>query len=308
MIEVKEDSEGLILHYYLSNDSHSMDAVVFNKAEKEILNVIYEVASILDVDIYAETQALEEGGIKAIYKFLNKKKTKKNLTKIGIFFAGILATVISDVVSENIKSDSNYEELKKQELKLRIEKLKQELEEKKVADDERIKIINNISIYISETNKVKISKSNFYSNLLKERKLEKVSTQRIDTFYNIPISEEKVVPRQDFERFIIESAEIEDDYQEQIAIEIVSPVLKGGNLKWKGMYGEERITFSLKDKLFKNLVISKNLSFSNGTKLICDLETKQKMNSDGEIISGAKSVYNVTAILYADGDKVDIIH
>lgn len=309
MIEIQNKAESLQVHYYLTNQSHSMNSITLNKAESEILKIVYEISKILEIDIIAETHALEEGGIKAIYKFLTKKKTKKKFGKLSIYLAGIASAIITQVISENISSDSEFDKLKKQELKLRIEKLKKELNENELEEinEDNIKIIQNISVYISETNKVKISKSNFYKNLLGEDKIQMVSTQRLDNNLE-PISKEQVVPRKHFEKFIIDDTSIEEDYKEQIELEIVSPVLRGNSLKWKAIYNGENINFTLKDDNFKNLVLTKNLSFSNGTKMICDLETKQKMTSDGEIKNGARSVYDVSAIIYTDGTKVDIIH
>ena len=49
-----------------------------------------------------------------------------------------------------------------------------------------------------------------------------------------------------------------------------------------------------------------SIKFSNGTKIVCDLEVKRNINKEGEIILRAKSVYSVTVILYPDGAKVDI--
>ena len=310
MENIKE-LEILQLHYYLSGHSHSMDAKIYNKVESELLKIIEEVSRVLDLEISIEIQALEEGGLKAIYKFLNKKKNKRQIVIIGTFFAGIVATIMSDVISDNIKTDPEMEKLKKEKIELEIQKLKKELksdveidfkENELVIDKE---FIENLSIYISEINKVKISKSKFYELLTKENKIEKVSTQELDKNYE-PISEEKVVPRKDFKFFIINEAEIESDYQYFVELEIISPVLKKSKLNWRAFYNGEQITFSLNDENFKNLVTNKNLQFSNGTKIICELETKQKMNDDGEILSAGRTVSNVTKIIYSDGTIVDL--
>lgn len=310
MEKIKE-LEILQLHYYLSNHSHSMDAKIYNKVESELLKIIEEVSRVLDLEISIEIQALEEGGLKAIYKFLNKKKNKRQIVIIGTFFAGIVATIMSDVISDKIKTDPEMEKLKKEKIELEIQKLKKELksdveiefkENELVIDKE---FIENLSIYISEINKVKISKSKFYELLTKENKIEKVSTQELNENYE-PISEEKIVPRKDFKFFIINEAEIEADYQYFVELEIISPVLKKSKLNWRALYNGEQITFSLNDENFKNLVTNKNLQFSNGTKIICELETKQKMNDDGEILSAGRTVYNVTKIIYSDGTIVDL--
>ncbi|KUY29537.1 MULTISPECIES: hypothetical protein [Elizabethkingia] len=310
------ESNTLQLHYYLEKDSHSMDAIVLNKAEGELLKILNEISHILNVDLTIETQALEEGGVKAIYKFLTKKDYKKNTKLILGFIATISATVIANVISDKITKDPEMEKLQKQEMRLNIMKLKKELNEaeekekghendtlKKLSSSENISIISD---YISESNKIKVFKSNFYSTAKNERKLTKISTQILDE-NKLPISKEKFVLKKEFADLILENTDLEDDYQQNIAIEIVAPVLKGNSLKWKGIYKGENVTFSLKDKNFRNLIEDKNLKFTNGTKIICDIETKRKMNKDGEIIYGTKSVYDVVAIHYPDGNKIDIM-
>ncbi len=310
MENIKE-LEILQLHYYLSGHSHSMDAKIYNKVESELLKIIEEVSRVLDLEISVEIQALEEGGLKAIYKFLNKKKNKRQIVIIGTFFAGIVATIMSDVISDKIKTDPEMEKLKKDKIELEIQKLKKELKsdvEINFKENELIidkEFIENLSMYISEINKIKISKSKFYELLTKENRIEKVSTQELNENYE-PISEEKIVPRKDFKLFIINEAEIEADYQYFVELEIISPVLKKSKLNWRALYNGEQITFSLNDENFKNLVTNKNLQFSNGTKIICELETKQKMNDDGEILSAGRTVYNVTKIIYSDGTIVDL--
>ncbi|WP_298782651.1 hypothetical protein [uncultured Polaribacter sp.] len=307
------DLEILQLHYYLSDNEHSMDAIVYNKAESELLKIVTEVSKILDLDVLVEIQALEEGGIKSIYKFLNKKKNRRKIQIVGAFFAGIVATIISDVVSDNIKSDPEMERMKKEKLELEIRKLKKELSEQQEIPleetEEQLVIsqefINDLSIYISELNQVKISKSKFYKTLLNEGKIEKVSTQELNKEFE-PKKNEKFVPRKDFKLFIIEETDIDSDYENNVTLEIASPVLTSNRMNWKALYNNEQINFSLKDKNFKSLIINKNLKFTNGTKIVCDLETKQKMTDDGEIIKKGRAVYNVTKIIYPNGDIIDI--
>lgn len=296
-----------------------MNAMVLNKAESELLKILNEISRILDVDLIIETQALEEGGVKAIYKFITKKEYRTKALVIGEFVAGIAGNVIANVISDKLTKDPEMEELQKIETRLNIQKLKKELKETESANnqDEEKELdtlkklstsenINKVANYISDSNRIKVFKSNFYSAVKNERKVTKISTQILDNEHN-PVSKEIVIPKVKFAELILENTNLEDDYESNIAIEIVAPVLKGNSLRWKGIYKGENITFSLKDKNFKNLVEAKNLKFTNGTKIICDLETKRKMNKDGEIIYGTKSVYDVVAIHYPDGDKVDII-
>lgn len=313
-MEVINELEVLQLHYYLSEYSHSMDAKIYNKVESELLKIFDEVAKVLDLEISIEIQALEEGGIKAIYKFLNKKKNKRKIVIIGTFFAGIIGAIISDVISDRIKSDPEMENLKKQKIELEIQKLKKELSSDKELDfpenkEEEIVInkefVDSLAVYISEINKVKISKSKFYEFLLKEGKVEKISTQELDNNFK-PKSIENFVPRKDFKLFVINQAEIDSEYKYDVELEIVSPVLKRSKLNWRAIYNGEQITFNLKDENFKNLITNKNLQFSNGTKIVCELETKRKMNDDGEILTAGRMVFNITKIIYPDGVKIDL--
>lgn len=310
------DSEILQVHYYLSNNSHSMDAKVLNKVEGELLKILEEVSNILGLEIYVETFALEEGGIKSIYKFINKKKNRAKIIVVGSFLASILGSVISDVISNSINTDSETEKKKKEFLELQIKKIKQDFEKdslealkpKLEAEEELVltqELIDSIAIYISENNKIKLSKSKFYTFLSKEGKVEKVSTQELNENFQ-PKSTEKIVPRSDFNLFIVKETVVEPEYKENVTLEIVSPVLKRNRMSWKAIYNNKNITFKLKDEDFKNLILNKNLSFSNGTKLICDIETKQKMNDDGQIKESSRSVYNVSKIIYTNGDIVDL--
>lgn len=315
-MEKNTDSEILQVHYYLSNNSHSMDAKILNKVEGELLKILEEVSDILGLEIYIETFALEEGGIKSIYKFVNKKKNRAKIIVVGSFLASIVGSVISDVVSNSINTDSETEKKKNQLIELQIKKLKQDFEKDSLdalkADSENEEelvinqeLIDSLAIYISENNKVKISKSKFYTFLSKEGKIEKVSTQELNENFE-PKSVEKIVPRSDFKYFIVKETVIEPEYKENITLEIVSPVLKRNRMSWKAIYNNQNITFKLQDDDFKNLILNKNLSFSNGTKLICDIETKQKMNDDGQIKESSRSVYNVSKIIYTNGDIVDL--
>ena len=297
--------EFLQLHYFLKDEIHSVDAFINNKAEYELLRIFKEVTSILELEgeLQFETIAIEEGGIKAFYKLISKKKNKRKIKNALLYLAGILSVIISDVVSDQIKTDHEYEKLKKEEIRLRIEKLKRDLEDEETAEQDKTLIIQNLSVFIAETNKVKLFKSNFYSTLLKEEKIEQVSTQRLNENLE-PITNENIVPRKDFDKFILHSVDIDPDFRESEIIEIVSPVLKKGNMKWKGIYNEKPISFYMRDGEFLTSVINKEISFSNGTSIIADIEFEQKMNDDGDIEIGTISIFNVTDV-FEDSKRIE---
>jgi hypothetical protein len=289
--------ELLQLHYFLKEELHSVDAFINNKAEYELLRIFKEVTSILELEgeLQFETIAIEEGGIKAFYKLISKKKNKRKIKNALLYSAGILSIIISDVVSDQLKTDHEYEKLKKEEIQLQIEKLKRDLEDEKTTEDKTL-IIQNLSVFIGETDKIKFFKSNFYSTLLKEEKIEQVSTQRLNENLE-PITNENIVARKDFDKFILHSVDIDPDFRESEKIEIVSPVLKKGNMKWKGIYNEKPIRFYMRDEEFLTSVINKEISFSNGTSVKADIEFEQKMNDDGDIEIGTISISNITDVI-----------
>ena len=298
----------LQLHYYLAQNLHSRDAKNYNKVETEFLKIVEEVSKILDISISTEIQALEEGGIKAIYKFFCKKKNKRALKLVMSYFAGILSVVIADVISDEIKSNPEYEKLEMEKIKLEVEKLKKELKEDsedKEQEEKNKELIDSMAIHISEANKIKLSKSKLYDSLQKEKRIEKFSVQELDFNFK-PKSKENFVLRKDFEKFIINDLIVDSDYKYDVTLEIISPVLNQSKYSWRALYEDKVILFNLKDDSFKNDIINKGLQFSNGTKLVCELDIKQKMNDEGEIVPSKYLVYNVSQIIYTDGITVDV--
>ena len=142
---------------------------------------------------------------------------------IGVIFSGVLISVISNKLAKNTELEKSQLE----ESRLNIKKLKKDLEKDDITEKESTLIIENLTLIISNTVKIKFHRSNFYSNLLKEKKIEQISTTELDENYN-PLSEEKTVYREDFNKFIVHKVKIDSEFIEDANIEIVSPVLKSG--------------------------------------------------------------------------------
>lgn len=319
------DAEILQFHYYLKNHSHSMDAFAFNRAESELLKTIEEISKIFGVQIIVETEALGEGGVRANYRFKAKKNSQTITKDIRAILIGVTISVFAGIVDNKLSSDPKTEAINNEKTRLEIIHLKNQIKmdsaelnkieendgEKVLIEQEKLQLdtvkIDSIAQFISNRNKIKMHRSNFYRAIKEDEKITKVSTITLDQEHR-PISEEKTVVRADFGTFIINDSRIEDLYEENIYVEVIAPVLNGAGLKWKGAYKGNTITFSMQDKLFRDYIISKNLKFSNGVKLYCDMEIKRSMNKDGEIILGAKNVYNVMEMKYPDGERIDILH
>jgi hypothetical protein len=287
--------EKLELHYYLSDKSHSMDAFVKNKAEAELLKVFKEISELLELDLSFEIEALTEGGIKEFIKILKKKKTKKQIAKIlavvGVIFSGVLTNIISDQFTKNPELEKSQLE----ESQLNIKKLKRDLEKEDILEEESTLIIENLTVIISNTDKIKFHRSNFYSNLLKENKIEQISTTELDENNN-PLSEEKKVSRENFNKFIVHKVKIDSEFIEDVNIEIVSPVLKKGKMKWRGYYDSKPISFNLLDSDFRNSVLNREVSFQNGTSIKCLLEFEKEMDDEGNIKTTEINVFDVSNI------------
>ena len=287
------------LHYYLENDFHSMDAFIKNKAEAELLKVFKEISDILELDLSFEIEALNQGGIKEFIRILKKKKTRKQFLRIIAAIGVIFSGVVTNIISDKINKDSEFEKLKKEETILHIKKLKQELDEESLTEEKATIIIENLTILISNTDKVKLYKSNFYSSLLNEPKIEKISTTELDDDYK-PLSKEKTVYRADFNSFVIDKIKIDSEFIEDANIQIVSPVLNNGKMKWKGFYDSKPLSFNLHDSDFRNSVLNREVSFSNGTSIKCSIEFEKEMDNDGNIKVTEVNVSDVLNVFEGD--------
>lgn len=280
-----------------------MNAVVKNKSEAELIKLFFEVSNLLDLDIDLEFEALREGGIKDIIKYFKKKKNKQKLEKILIYFGAILSGILINVTSDYLNQDKELEELSKEEKRLNIRKLKNELQKDSLSNEQQTVLVENIIIQIGDTHKVQVFKSRFYQQILKEPKLYQFSTTELDSNYR-PLSIERTIIRANFNKQILDSEELKPKTIENANIEIVSPVLKQGNMKWKGLYNDKSISFNLLDTDFKNAVLNKKYSFSNGTSIKCSLEIVVTFDEDGEEIIKEAKVFDVLEVF--DGKETYI--
>ena len=273
----------LELHYFFTSDTHSLNAFLRNRSEYELLQIIRELSFLLDIQFEIEAEALKEGGLREIWKFIGDNSNQ--LTVVIL-----LATFILSLVP---KHDSALDAVKIQDLKLsieerklNIEKLKHELH--KLKED----TAEEISYELNKDIKLIKHRSNFYKNLLEDKKIKQISFRALDDNDNI-VSPERVVHRNDFKRFILKTDELPPEIDEKAEIEIISPVLKDGNYKWRGIYNGEPISFYMRDKDFKYQVTSGAIQFKSGTILECVLEKLRKIDTLGEIKVTSYSVLTV---------------
>jgi hypothetical protein len=283
------------LHYYLTNNQHSMNAFVKNKAEAELLKIFKEVSDVLALELSFEIEALEQGGIREFFKVLNHEKNNQKIFIILTFLGTILSGIIIDVAGDYLKKDNELEKLQKEEIRLNIKKLNRELGEE-TSEADTLLIVKQMIFLFGSIDKVKFHKSNFYATLLKESKIEKISSTELDEDYK-PITLEKFIDRSDFKKNINEEVKIESQDVEHAIIEIVSPVLKKGKIKWKGIYDSKSISFNLMDKDFKKSVLNREISFTSGTAIECRIEFIKEMDDDGNLKITEINIYDVDNIL-----------
>lgn len=296
----KPDFDRIELHYFLENGSHSMNALIRNSTEKELLQLIERIAEELEIDFEIESFAFEEGGLREFFKLVAKKGKKQK------FLGGIVAGIIISVLSHHATRDFEQEALDKEKTRLEIEKLKKELEQ--VEDDKPNEELVRTAVAIFNIDiKVVKHRSNFYNKLNQYPKVYKIETTAFKDKDEKGIT--SVVDKSDFDKFILQSDDLAPEFDDKAVIEIISPVLKMGKYKWRGIYlkTNEPISFYMKDHEFKQHVVSDGIPFQNGSQIICELEIERRINEIGEIENHEYSVILVSEVLNSE-QRVETEH
>lgn len=307
------------LHYWLNDESHSMDAFILNRSEWEIINLFKQIAEVTGVEIILESQAVSEGGVRQWFRITARNEEKKaaiSTQVLTILISTIITTPIaigSALLINKVSSDNEMEalnkEAKKQELLINqatINKLSTEVEfveiqKKNIETDTKKKELEILILtqQVADNSKVQKRASNFYEEISKEKKISKITVNRYDSTTKEPKG--ITVEKSDFSNFILRSNELESIIDENAIIEIVSPVLKKGAYQWRGVYNGQTIGLNMRSNEFKTLVQVGDVEFKNGTCISCILEITRKTDNLGEeIITG----YNINKVLsYFNGNN-----
>ena len=231
-----------IIHYYLNDDLHSMNAFVRNAMEKDFLSIVNTISSSLNLKIELESRAAKEGGFIEILDIIEAYPVSSTIivSSAGYAIKRFLEYLLTGAYKKN--------KLENEKLELEILKLKKE------------------SASIDENQlEQKLARpiSNYYAKIEKYEKIRAVG-------FGNEVNNEYVVQRDEFGDFILiddKEEEVDDDAN----IEIISPVLKEGRYKWRGIYKNESIDFSMGDSKFKNDIIDGRYDFGNGSFINCQL-------------------------------------
>lgn len=277
------------VHYHLIGGEHQMDAVIRNRAESELLALLKEVGVVLGLPVHLETQAYGEGGL---VEYLNL--VFQNKDQIGTVMAVLSPLLGAPFYIEKIKQSKQQTALNE----LNLQKIKLEIKEKEAAaavrESERVKGIEHknkafeleppptpdeIAQALLTRKKVARRRSNYYEALLDESKIEAVGFAPSHAKNVMELR----VPREKFSAYIIAKSDLEPQVYDRISLEIVSPVLRSGAIKWRGVFEKKIISFELLDHAFLSEVASQRVQFQNGTTLVCDFEVYQREDDAGEV-------------------------
>ena len=280
----------LELHYHFNDDSHSMNAKIRNECEKELIHIFNEIIQIFELEVDIESEALREGGLREIWKFIGKNS--QQLTLIVSICAIIISRIPlenDELVSLQIKNLKLENELKK----LEIQKLKEEHDFSVESNMElQRQVLDSLNTYY----KIVWHKSNFYKKINKYNKIEKITTSTLNDS-DKPTEKPISVSKKDFSKFILHSNEFVPIVDEDAVIEIISPVLKSGNFQWKGFYNNEIIPFYVTDKKFRSSVKKKEIEFVNGVAIKCVLKQTRIIDDYGFIKVKKSEVLTVLEII-----------
>jgi hypothetical protein len=286
----------LQFHYWFSDKTHTMDAMVHNKCEREVLEIAKIVAKLIGVSITIETEPSAKGGLKSWLTLTAKSPKHKSANKIALVNLLVLTIMVTsgntnlnqvlNILLNNLFADREIDDSQRQVLAKQIDRLKEEL-------------VNYLPL-VEENSLIKKRRSNYYDLLRKNQKVKSLSIVLTDNLKK-PITEEQLVSRDNFKLFKVTIGSIVKQVLENIEVEIISPVLVKGNHKWKGTYKDEPISFTMKADEFMVLVQSGKVEFKSGSSINCKLEIEKKVNSAGiEKISG----YNIIGVeSYSENGK-----
>ncbi|CAA9199459.1 hypothetical protein [Flavobacterium collinsii] len=292
-MESIEKSNGIQLHYYFDDDSHSINSIVRNECEKEILYIIKEISETLGLQLDLETLPSNEGGFKEKWKLLGKNSTQISL--IVAIALGVLSRFpveneeLTTLQIENLKLDN---EIKRKELKkLNLDQLKEdsELDQKTVLDSVNI---------VNKNYKVSWRKSNLYKRLQNYSKVEYIDVLRLQD--DEPVGTPRTVQKNQFSMFILRTDDLPKLELERVVIDVATPAIKR-NFRWKGFYNEKIINFLMNDNDFNNKVFNGKMHFSNRYSIEVEMTQERKINSEGDIIVKDSIVNKVFASI--DGES-----
>jgi len=291
-----EKSDSIEFHYLFKDESHTIDSILRNECEKEILLIFNEISNTLGLELKLVTLPTEEGGFRETWKFIGK-----NSAQITLIVA--LATVVisrfppenkelTELQIENLKLDNQIK--RKQLQKLNLELLREE-------DNVKEQTLVDSVDYVNKNYKIAWRKSNLYKKLSGYNKIDSIEITRKNK--NNPVGSSRNIPNTYFHNFILKTDDLPILKLESTTIDVISPAIKNGKFRWKGFHNNEIINFLMNDSNFKTKVMGGNINFTNKFSLEVQMTQDRKIGNDGSV-KASNSVVNKVLASIDDGNKV----
>ena len=274
-----DNLKGIELHRYLPKGKHSVDAVLRNRSEAELLALFHEVAEALGVPVAIDAHALIEGGLREIWEWAGGND--RQITIILTVVAILIALVPAIYESEADRLDERLTNLSIEEKELNIELLRKQLREIEPSTEESVK--HSAVEELKSHPRVVVRRSNFYRHLMHAESIEAIGISGLNRSLD-QCTPEQIIERHQFHRFVLTSHRLRPEVDEDATIEIISPVLRDGRYKWKGIYQGKPIGFSMADSSFRGQVVREEVSFQHGSFLNCVLHINRELDEVGEVV------------------------
>ena len=202
------NKEHLEIHYYFDDQSHSMEAEIYNKCSEQIVIIFKEIAQILDIKINIEIEGTRKGGLREFFTVIYKNANQP-------LIAGIIPVIIIFIITYDPKDT----QLKDLDIEIKKEQLKEIYSKKEISD----------------------ARSIFYESSLKCPKIKEIEYSPYDQNNNLLKEKVKSVSRENFSKFII-SKEVpeESEFDNDAVIKVIAPVIQKpknqNGLQWAGLY------------------------------------------------------------------------
>ena len=284
-----EAGEEFKVHYHFRDASHEIDAHVRNRCEAEILGLMREVSKLLDVPFGVDIVPPANGGWEEHVLLIGQYREQITFIRdivVSVFTIGgtaLGAGLFLQHRRKHAQQQTTLNDLAIERAKLEVRKMQRDegVAEKGKSGDllqEPRLLPNEIASALLSKKKVQLKRSNLYRTLASYSKVEAVGYSA----HHRAGAPEKIIQRENFERFIVGPEDLEPVLYKRVQIEVVSPVLRAGNHNWRGIFEKKSISFELDDGEFRRKVLDQEVAFQNGSKLICDLEVQLREDAVGE--------------------------
>ncbi|MBR3652706.1 MAG: hypothetical protein IKN60_01990 [Bacteroidales bacterium] len=284
------DISGISLHYSFIDNQHYLDASVFNHCEGEVLALFNQVVSQLHGKCTLVVEPVEPGSLLSILRGIGKGVILP--LSIGLLTSLIYSKldkkperIVKEVIEEILSDQTLLQSLEEREdLKQEIELLKRKKDSIATSFDENI-IVKR--------------RSNYFQSLYSDPRVSSVEIGAINDT-RLPIKTRTIL-RTEFPDYILNSDELDPAIEEEAEIDIISPVLRRGvKTRWTGIYDGAIIQFTIKSNEFKTRVQLGEVSFKNGSRIICDLVKARKLDQNGNVVIKSYTVDTVYSVVQND--------